>query len=143
LSEQRPAIDLTRTHFVRHLGDLSIYGTWIFNNDQEAEEPALVVIPRYRRDGFKPCVVALSAAYKYNDERYMVRAARHFLSMLGIQDSMAECHKVATLIHSHLLDLLTIPPSPTTAIIVGEAVIGEGLRRRTVDILDYEPTQQA
>lgn len=143
MNEQRPAIDLTRTHFVRHIGDLSLYGTWIFNNDQEAEEPALVVIPRYRATGFKPCVVALSAAYKYNDARYMVYAARQFVISLGFQDSMAECHKVATLIHDHLDDLLKIPPSPTTAIVVGEATINEAGGKRTIELLDYEPTQQA
>jgi len=143
MTERHIAIDLTRHHFVHHIGDLSLYGTWVFNNEQEAEEPALVLIPRYRTRGFTPCVVALSAAYKYNNPRYMVQTAREFVIALGFEDSMAQGHKILTILHDHLLDLLTIPPSPTTAIIVGEASFDIGGQKHTINMVDYEPTPQA
>lgn len=137
------AIDLTRNHFVRHLGDVSVYGTWLFNHDQEAEEPALVLIPRYRARGFKPCVVALSAAYKYNNPRYAVAAAGEFAINLGFEFSPFKVCSLADIIHSHLGDLVSMPPSPTTAIIVGEANIDIGGKRHSIQMVDYEPTPQA
>lgn len=138
------AIDLKRCQRdPRHIGDLSVYFTWIFNEDQEADEPCLVIIPRYQRQGFKPCVVALSAAYKYNDPRYLARISWEFLSLLGFAQTPSEGHKVASLIHDHLGDLLTMPPSPTTTIIVADAFIGSGRDKRSLEIVDYVPLQQA
>jgi hypothetical protein len=143
MTEPRHAIDLTRHSFVRHLGDLSIYGSWIYNNDQETEEPCLVVIPRYQKQGFKPCVVALSAAYKYNDPRYLARVSWEFLSLLGFAQTPSEGHKVASLIHDHLGDLLTMPPNPTSVIVVADATIGTGLGKRSLEIVEYVPLQQS
>lgn len=143
MNDQQPAIDLSRHHFVRHLGDLSIYGSWLFNSDQEAEEPCLVVVPRYQRTGFKPCVVALSAAYKYNDPRYLARVSWEFLNLLGFAQTPTEGHKIASLIHDHLGDLLTMPPSPTTAIIMADATIGSGFGKHAIEIVEYVPTKQS
>lgn len=144
MSEQRPAIDLTRCHRdPRHLGDLSIYFTWLWNDDHESEEPALVIMPRYQRHGFKPCVVALSAAYKYNDPRYLARVSWEFLKLLGFAQTPSEGHKIASLIHDHLGDLLTMPPNPTTLIIAADATIGSGLGKRSIEIVEYVPMKQA
>lgn len=143
MTDRQPAIDLTRHHFVRHLGDLSIYGSWLWNNDQESHEPCLVIIPRYQRRGFKPCVVALSAAYKYNDPRYLARVSWEFLSLLGFAQTPSEGHKVASLIHDHLGDLLTMPPNPTSTIVVADATIGSGMGKRAIEIVEYVPLKQA
>ena len=143
MSDRKHAIDLTRHHFMRPLGDLVIFGTWIFNDDQEADEPCLVVIPRYQRQGFKPCVVALSAAHKYNDPRYLARAAWQFLRLLGFAQTPSEGHKIASLIHDHLGDLLMMPPNPTTTIVVADASVGSGFAKRSLEIVDYVPTPQA
>jgi hypothetical protein len=144
LTDQKHAIDLTRHHFKRDLGDLSIFGTWINNEDQEDTEPCLVVIPRYRRSGFAPVCVALSAAYKYNDPRYLARVAPIFLRMLGFDDGLSKAHAIASLIHDHLYDLITMPVDPTSRIIVGEASmdLGNGLKT-TVELSDHEQIQQA
>src|SRR6478735_268366 len=107
-AERRPAIDLSRTHFKRDLGDLSIHGTWLWNEDQETEEPCLVVTSRYKIKGFRPFVVALSAAYKYNDEAYTAAIAGELARTLG-SDSITTAYNVATLIAEHLYDLLTMP----------------------------------
>lgn len=141
--QRHMAIDLTRHHFMLPHKDLCVFGTWLYNADHEADEPALVVVPRYRRNGFVPVCIALSAAFRYDDPRYLAHAARKFNTMLGFEDNMANAHKVADAIHDHLGDLLKMPPNPTTAIIVGEAVITSGGRARTVEITDYDPTPQA
>jgi len=138
LEQARPAIDLTRYHFTRDVGDLSIFGTWLYNDDQEDTEPCLVVIPRYRREGFKPVVVALSAAYRYNNPRYLAHAASAFAQSLGYENDMTQARKVATLIHDNLLDLLSMPLDPTEAEVIGEVTIDQGGKKRTIEVLDYE-----
>ncbi len=143
MTDRQPAIDLTRHAFMRGIGDFAIYGTWIENDDQEDTEPCLVVIPRYRREGFKPVCIALSAAYKYNDPRYLARVTPVFLKMLGFDDGLSKAHALASLIHDHLYDLITMPVDPTAAIVVGEASLDIEGRRRTVEIMDHEQIKQA
>lgn len=138
------AIDLTRHAWKRDAGDFSIYGTWVFNEDQEDTEPCLVVIPRYRTGGLRPVVIALSAAFRYNDPRYLARVTPVFLKMLGFDDGLSKAHALASLIHDHLYDLITMPVDPTAAIVVGEASLdlGNG-RRTTVEFMDHEQIPQA
>lgn len=138
MEDRRPAIDLTRSAFWRDIGDLSIIGTWLYNEDQEDTEPCLVVIPRYRRVGFKPVVVALSAAFRYNNPRYLAQVAGVFATQLGFVDDLTNARRIATMIHDHLLDLLTMPLDPTKAEVVGEARVDLGGRMRTIEVLDYE-----
>lgn len=141
---ETPAIDLTRHHFMRELGDIVLFGTWVMNDAQEDTEPALVLLPRYRPpSSVIPCVVALSAAYLYNDPKYCVRAAKGIAKALGFEDSMTTTHKIADILHSHLPDLVSMPVDPTRAEVVGEATVNLGNgRRQTVEILDYEQTKQ-
>ncbi len=139
----KPMIDLTRHHFVYHIGDVSLYGSWVFNEDQEAEEPALVLIPRYRRTGFKPVVIALSALFKYNSPQYLAHVTPIIMQSLGFNDCLSNAHKIASLIYDHLDDLAKMPPSPTTSIIVGEATFNMGGRKHSIQMLDHEPTPQA
>lgn len=139
----KPAIDLTRHHFMRPVGDLVCFGSWLFNEQQEDYEPALVVVPRYRKDGFKPCCVALSSAYRYNEPAYLARVSQWFVRQLGMDDCMTNAHKVADIIHSHLGDLVSMPPNPDTAIVAAEAKIdlGNGVSR-TIQLMDYESVKQ-
>lgn len=140
---REPVIDLTRNHFVRPLGDLVLVATWIYNSDQQDYEPCLVIAPRYRKGGYKPCVVALSAAWKYNEPQYLARAASLFLTALGMEDCMSNAHKVAELIHSHLGDLIKMPPNPVRSIVVADATVDIGGVKRTMELLDYKSLAQA
>lgn len=142
INQGRPTIDLTRTHFTRTLGEFTLHGSWVWNESQESYEPALVVVPAFRKRGFQPCVVALSAAYKYDSPAYCAKAARLFVKALGMEDGITRAHTLATLIYDHLLDLLKMPESPEVAIIVGEAVIDTGAGKKTLIISDFEPMQQ-
>lgn len=140
----RPAIDLTRHHFMRELGDLVLFGTWVYSDDIEDTEPALVLLPRYRPpSSVIPCVVALSAAYLYNDPKYCVRAAKGIAKALGFEDSMNTTHRIADILHSHLPDLVGMPVDPTQATVVGEANLDlGGGRKQKVEFVDYEQTKQ-
>lgn len=137
-----PAIDLTRHAFVRPMGDITLYGTWVYNEDMEDYEPALVLIPSYRRSGFMPVVIALSAAYKYDSPQYLAKVSRGILIKLGMNDCMSSANRVANLIYDHLDDLLKMPNNPTTSVIVADATISINGRKRSVEILDFEPTKQ-
>jgi hypothetical protein len=143
MSQSRYAIDLTRNQFVRASGDLVCVGTWMFNPDQQDYEPCLVIVPRYRKSGFKPCCVALSAAYKYDSPQYLARASSIFLGMLGMEDCMSNANKVAELIHSHLGDLIRMRPNPTQAIVVADASVMIDGVKRSMEVLDYQPLAQA
>lgn len=141
---ETPAIDLTRYAFMREVGDMVVIGTWVYSQDKEDTEPALVILPRYRHPSTViPCVVALSSAYLYNDARYCVRAAKGIAKALGFEDSMTRTHKIADMLHSHLPDLVSMPPDPTEEVVVGEARIdlGDG-RKQTVELLDHQGLKQ-
>lgn len=143
----RPAIDLTRYHFVRELGDLRLYGTWYTWEDDEGwqDEPCLVLVPAHRRYGVVPCCVALSAAFRYTDPRHLARMSLEFARTLGFESNlMQNAHRIGGIIHDHLLDLIKMPESPTEAVVGATANVdfGNG-RKRTVEILDHVPIEQA
>lgn len=142
--EKKVKIDLGRHHFMRELGDLVLFGSWVFNEDQEDTEPCLVLMPRYRNPrSVIPCVIALSSAYRYNDAKYCVNAAKGIAQALGFEDSMTLTHRIADIIYSHLPDLVSMPPDPQAAEVVGEATydMGDG-KKRTVEVLDHNQIQQ-
>ncbi len=139
----KPAIDLSRKHFQRQHADLLVVGTWVFNNDQEDHEPCLVIVPAVRRSGFKPVVVALSAAFKYDSPKYLAHASRQFNFDLGFEDNMANVHKIADAIHSHLRDLLTIPPNPTQVVIVADGRATIGGKTTTMELTEHQSIKQA
>lgn len=143
----RPAIDLTRYAFVRELGDIRLYGSWYTWFDEEErewqDEPCLVLMPAMRHCS-TPCVVALSAAFKYTDPAHLAKVSLIFARQLGFDGTeMSAAHKIGEIIHGHLLDLIKMPENPADAVVGATANVdfGNG-RRQEVDIIDYEPTKQ-
>lgn len=140
----RPMIDLSRYTEKFVLGEFVIYMTWVFNEDQEDYEPAMVIIPRHRTGGYRPCIVALSAAFKYDSPRYCAEVALVFVEGLGMTDGISRAHTLGTLIYDHLLDLLKMPNSPTESILVGEAKIQHGDGTSSLVLIqDHVPLAQA
>lgn len=143
LAQAQPALDLTRHHFKRDLGDFTLYGTWLYNEDQDDTEPCLVLLPRYRHESVKPCVIALSAAFRYDNPRYLAHMAGRFTRLLGFGESMPTAYRIANLIYDHLGDLVAMPPDPRYAIVVGEGIIrhADGAKT-TIGLIDHEQIQQ-
>ncbi|HJV52777.1 MAG TPA: hypothetical protein VJ652_15020 [Noviherbaspirillum sp.] len=135
----RPAIDLTRHAFVRTKGDITAYGTWLYNPDLNRTEPALVLVPTYRRRGFRPVAIALSAAFKYTDARYTANAVHQYVQDLGFDSNSTNAFKVTEIILENLPDVVEMPNDPTRAVVVGEATINlpDG-KRHSAQLLDYE-----
>ncbi|ACR15038.1 hypothetical protein BcepIL02_gp45 [Burkholderia phage BcepIL02] len=141
----RPAIDLTRYAFVRELGDIRLYGTWLYDAELDDDEPCLVLVPAYRPHGVVPCCVALSAAFRYTDPRHLAAVSLQFAKDLGFDSNiMSAAHKIGGIIHDHLLDLIKMPENPTEAVVGASANVdfGDG-RKRSVEILDHVPIVQA
>lgn len=141
-NSEKPLIDLSRHHFMRPWKDLVVFGTWLYNADQDDDEPALVIVPRYRRTGFLPVCIALSGAYKYDAPQYLAHASKQFCIALGFEDCMANAHKIAEAVHSHLLDLLTIPSNPTSSIVLGDATLNIEGRKQYFEIVEQEALAQ-
>ena len=120
----KTVLDLTNRAFTRVLGDITLIGTW-YGADIDESEPVLCLVPTYRVlfDGValrsKPCCVALSAAYLYDDPTYLLTRSMEFAQLLGFEDSMQRTHKIAEAIHGSLLDLITMPPRPVLGSFVG------------------------
>lgn len=130
------ALDLTKHIFKRELGDLTLYGTWI-GVSLEDSEPALVIVPTHYGP-VVPCCVTLSSAWRYNEPRYLLQAAMQFNQAMGREDSMTNVHRVASVIHDHLQDLIEMPPRPVEQrIAVAEATLThESGRKYTTEIIE-------
>jgi len=142
--EQQYALDLTRYAWLREFKDLAVFGSWIFNDDQEDHEPCMVIVPRFRRDGYKPACIALSALHKYTAAHYLEMAAQQFCRDLGFEENWANIYKIADCIMEHIRDVIVIPPNPTQAVVVGEVTIKRnGVKETTAEVLDHVPLAQA
>lgn len=135
-------LDLSRYAWMRELGQLTLYGTWVGPSIDESE-PCLVIVPSARRtshETVRPAVVALSAAYQYDDPRYLLQAAIQFNRGLGFTDDMNNVMKVADAIYDHLDDLVALPERPSFGSSVGAEVTltdNEG-RSHEFEILDHK-----
>ena len=106
-------IDTRKAHLVRQHGDITAVYTWI------NEERALVLIPTYRKQaGWY--IVADSAACKYDDDHYLMRAAVKACDVMGFGESAGTAFHIARIIHEGLGDLVLMPPEPPD--VVEEAV---------------------
>lgn len=121
------ALDLTQNHFCKTRGDLTLYGTWF----GEKNRPCLVVVPTHRQSYLtcRPMVIEVDDAWKWNpdDPDAMPEVNALMVQSFLDQNSMDfangfTCMRVVSLIHDHLGDLLSIPPKPTTEIVVGDAI---------------------
>lgn len=99
------SIDTRKAHLVRQHGDLIAIYSWI--ND----ERALILLPAYRKGAPWYCVLE-SAAWKYDNPRYLARQCAQACDVLGIEPNTSNWSRVATIIHEGLPDLITMPSAP-------------------------------
>lgn len=137
-----PVLDLTNRAFTHVLGDLTVIGTW-YGDDINECEPVLCLVPTHRINMFdgvsirsKPCCIALSAAYRYDDPKYLLSRAMEFSQLMGFGDDMQRTHKIAEAIHGRLQDLIEMPPRPVIGSFVGAdaTLTDESGRQSTVEL---------
>lgn len=134
----RPALDLSKQHNCHVDGELTVIFTW-FGETVEDSEPCVVLLPTYRvlaPGHYKPCVIALSSAYKYDDARYLWESAGSIANILGLGASAT--FRVADKIQSSLLELIKMPPRPVekTAVVADAIITEESGRQTTAEIIE-------
>lgn len=138
MNETRPVLDLTKYQSKREFGDIILYTTWIWNEELEDSEPCLVLVPRYRALG-KPCGIALSAAYRYNDPHYCMQSCHKFAIDLGMTPGVTVTSRIMDIIMDHLDELVGMAPELMTEVVVADGVItDQDGKTRTVELLDHK-----
>jgi len=127
LSLIRPVIDLTKNHWTKAHGDLTVYGTWFYDKD-DGWVPCLVILPTFRQG--TPCIVSMDLSWiwseEHGDPEYAAETATAFAVGLGLPPVARSCFRIASMIRDHLGDLLSIPPRPADdQIVVAEALVSE------------------
>lgn len=98
-------LDTRKAHLTRRHGDLTAIYTWVNN------ERALVLIPHLRA-GAPWYIVLESAAFKYDDPKYLARQCVTACDVLGIEPNKSNWVRVATIINEGLPDLIRMPTAP-------------------------------
>ncbi len=115
---ERPMVDLSVTHFERHLRGIRVTGTWM----GRPPEPALILSnPAWqsgRIDNSRTnlCAIRLRDAWIFG-ERGDPRSAAHYLFQFARNLGLTEFNKVTmfrllTVVQDSLQDLLMMPPRP-------------------------------
>lgn len=102
-------IDTAKAFMSRQHGDITAIYTWV--ND----ERAMVLVPTFRKNA-PWYIVCESAAYKYDDHRYLAAQCAKACEVLGIEASTTNWVRIATIIHDGLPDLIRIPTRPETPV---------------------------
>ena len=113
-----PIIDLSRRHFTRTQGDVTVIGTWSLANSR----PVLALIPTHTRlahDRLTPCLVPIDMAHLWDehtgDAAHAAIMTVQFAEALGINPyNPRALVRLTSLIRDHLGDLLAMPPMPTS-----------------------------
>lgn len=117
-TQHDPIIDLSRRHFTRAYGDITVIGTWSLANSR----PVLALIPTVRRPDHNrvmPCLVPIDMAWMWDehtgDPAHCAEASVMFANALGKNPySPRELIRIASTIREHLGDLLMMPAMPTS-----------------------------
>lgn len=111
-------LDLTRIHYKRAHGDITVYATW-YDFDELGWRPVLVLAPTDERTfgRIMPYVIPLDQAYLWSveagDPSHTARGAFICAEGLNLDTGHMTLMRIVSIVQSHLGTLLTIPPRPT------------------------------
>lgn len=132
------ALDLSRYHFRRHKGEITIYGTWCRTRDDWTPCLVLIRTGEEARDITIPCIVTLDKAWVWDEHvGNMAAAARTtaaFIDALRMSPNKRDILRVLGIIREHLGDLLRIPPyQPAEQEVIAE-VTARGSDGRVLEV---------
>lgn len=129
-----------------------IHGDIVASYQYVNDERAMVLWPRFRK-GVPAFVVCDSAAWKYDDPKYLAQQARHVANLWGEAPDSKRWFQIASIIHDGLSDLVRLKPKPTAVelsgttigeaelMVQGKRVFGAEVTLPTADEMDrYERT---
>ncbi len=99
------SIDTKKAHLTRYHGDIAAIYSWV--NDERA-----LILVAHRRPGSPWYIVMESAAFKYDEPRYLALQSAKACEVLGIEPSRPNWVRVATIINEGLPDLVAMPSAP-------------------------------
>jgi len=105
-------LDPRKAHAAHMIGDIVCILSWI--ND----ERAMILMPARRKGAPWFCLLE-SAAYKYDDPRYLARQAVKAAEVLGMDETTSTWIRVADIIMNYLPDLIRMPSAPPPEKIAG------------------------
>lgn len=143
----RPCLDLARNAWKQRHGDIDVYGTWYWDEDDRTWVPCLALVPvttvlHFER--VRPCIVPVDHAWAWSEEQggweYVAQTALTFAQALRLPPDVGGVIRVASLVREHLEDLVKrIPPRPSDdeeMIVAADAVAKVGGRSRHTEIKD-------
>lgn len=116
----RPCLDLTRNAWVKNHGDLTVYGTWYWDADDNQWVPSLVIMRAHARlliEETMPCIVPVDHAWCWSEEEggweHIAPTLLAFCEALKMPDDQKSMFRLVDIVRNHLEDLLKrIPPRP-------------------------------
>ena len=138
------SIDISRRHWTRVKGPITLIGTWIYNEDRRWR-PCMVLIRTGDEfnDHCIPCVVTADKAWIWSrevgDMDECARTLAGFIDPLRLSPNDHDIITLYWLINDHLSDLLHIPPfAPEPGAVLVEAEITDPMtgKVREVEIRD-------
>lgn len=137
-------LDLTKCHFTKIYGDITARGTWM--DLGEGMRPVLVLhrSDTEGTDRLRPCAVTMDKLWVWSedvgDKRQAIFFAIGFAERMGFDfTDKRVVHRILTIVHDNLGDLISIPPFPNSERrIVADAVITDTStgRTREAEIID-------
>lgn len=101
-------LDPRKAHKAHIVGDILVILSWV--ND----ERAMILMPARRAHGSPWFVLCESAAYQYDDPRYLARQAAKAAEVLGMDETTSAAYRIADVILNYLPDLIRMPATPDT-----------------------------
>ena len=124
MTAPRYDLDLTQTHFERRFGDITAFGTW----HGKHHRPALVLVATndIGSERLTPCIVEIDQMWLWDehagDGAYCARWSARFAEAMGFGFDTMKIMKITSIIRENIGDLNHIPPKPTEAVVVADAI---------------------
>jgi hypothetical protein len=143
----RPILDLTRNAWKQRHGDITVHGTWYWDEDDRQWVPCLALVPAasvLHFERVQPCLVPVDHAWAWSEEQggwpYVAQTALTFAAALGMPPDTKSVIRVAALIRDHIEDLVKrVPPRPPDSeetIITADAVAKIDGRSQHTEVRD-------
>ncbi len=108
------ALDLSRYHFRRRKGDLTVLGTWLRTDEDWRPCLAIVRTGEEADDRTVPCVITIDKAWIWTEEVGDIVIAAHttagFLDALRMTPDNRNILRILSIVRDSLGDLVTMPP---------------------------------